>query len=301
MACLETGDPDLLSQCISLYLSDPSRTDLFLWSLAYLASSGRSPEEGTGSGGVELFLDNLIFASADTQKKVIGILMGPLREDLGEFLSSIDTRRLNRYLETFDTSATAHNEGLYLTIGRELSRRRSSGMKRSQGKHFWETEVIYSSREAIRRRQEEILHLKQVEIPAAAEAIGEAASHGDLSENAEYTAAIEKRDLLLDRLKRWSEELQHFSPYPPGEISTEVVSPGVRVMLQDTGESETVQILEVVGPLDADPESGRINYMAPLGRVLLGSSQGDEVVLPGSDENEWRVVSIQVLDMVSDH
>jgi transcription elongation GreA/GreB family factor len=41
--------------------------------------------------------------------------------------------------------------------------------------------------------------------------------------------------------------------------------------------------------------------MAPLGRALLGSSQGDVVVLPGSDESEWRVVSIEILDMVNHH
>ncbi len=309
---LEDNDPEFLSSCITRFLSRPSMTDLFLWSLGYLATRGgylreasmqRGSAEEPGEGpenGVELFLDNLTFASADTQKRVIGLLMGPLREDLNEYLDSIDTRRLGRYLESFDTSATAHNEGLFLAVGREMSRRRSSGIRRTGGRHFWESDAVFSSRSAIRRRKAEIQRLKQVEIPAAAEAISDAASHGDLSENAEYAAAMEKRDLLLDRLNRWSEELQAYGPYPPGDISTEMVSPGIRVTLQDTGESEAVQVLDVVGPLDSDPDMGRINYMAPLGRVLLGLSQGDVVELPGGDEGEWRIVSLEVLPLVNE-
>jgi transcription elongation GreA/GreB family factor len=111
---------------------------------------------------------------------------------------------------------------------------------------------------------------------------------------------MEKRDLLLDRLNRWSEELSAYRPYPQGDISTEMVSPGIRVTLQETGGSETVQVLEVVGPLDSDPESGRINYMAPLGRVLLGLSQGDVVEIPGGGDGEWRIVSLEVMDLVKD-
>lgn len=292
---LEDLDPELLSECISLFLSNPSRTDLFLWSLIYLAAGGKEVGEKSPETGVEIFLDNLIFASADTQKRVAGLLMGPLKEDLNRYLASIDTRKLTRYLESFDSSATAHNEGLVLALNREISRRRSSGGRRTLRKHFWEGETLFSSREAINSRKREVLKLRQVEVPAAAEAIGEAASHGDLSENAEYAAAMEKRDLLLDRLRRWSEELKRFRPYPADEISTEVVSPGVRVTLQDTGGSEDVQVLEVVGPLDARPEEGRINYRAPLGKVLLGLSQGDVVELPGAGGGEWRVVTLEVL------
>ena len=295
--CLEETDPELLSRCISLFLSRPSETDIFLWSLAYLATGGEGGGE-SGESGIELFLDNLIFATADTQKKIISLLMGPLRSDLGEYLDSIDTRKLGRYLDGFDSSATAHKEGLFLAIGREVSRRRSSGMRRAGGKHFWETGAVFSSREAIRRRGEEIQNLRQVDIPAAAEAIGEAASHGDLSENAEYAAAMEKRDLLLDRLKRWTEEQQNYKPYPESEISSDVVSPGIRVTLQETDGSESVRLFEVVGPLDADPDRGRINYMAPLGRVLLGLEQGDTVELPGEREGEWRVVSLEIMDLV---
>ncbi len=297
-AFLEEFDPDLLSECIGDYLSKPSETDRFLWTLAFLASRGDKWDDSLGENQTSLFLDYLIFSTADTQKKVIRLLTGPLKSKLDGYLSSIDTRKLGNYLDSFSTSATAQNEGLCLFVGREISRRKSSSIGKSVKKHFWESSGLFSSFEAIEQREADCLRLKQSEIPAAAEAIGEAASHGDLSENAEYAAAIEKRDLLLDKLNRWMKELQMYMVYPLDEITSDTVSPGIRVKLQESGGAETVQVIDIVGPLDADPENARINYMAPLGNALLGKTIGDIAFLPGDDSTEWRIVSLEILDLV---
>jgi len=295
---LEETDPELLSECIGVYLSRPSETDRFLWALSFLASRNTASDDNPAANQMNLFLDNLIFSSADTQKKVIHLLLGPLKEQLSSYLTSIHTRMLTNYLDSFNTSATAQNEGLCLALGREISRRKSSAFTEHRKSHFWETEALFSSRKAIEQRKSDIKRLKQIEIPAAADAIGVAASHGDLSENAEYAAAIEKRDLLLDRLKRWSEELQRYRPYPAAEINSDTVSPGIRVELQCTDASETVQILDLVGPLDADPEKRRINYLAPMGRIILGKSLGDTVFLKAEDSVEWRIASLEMLDLI---
>jgi len=297
-ALLEKIDPDLLSECIGDYLSKPSKTDRFLWTLTFLATRGDKLDDSFGEDQTALFLDNLIFSSADTQKKVINFLVGPLKSKLNSYLSSINTRKLGNYLDNFNTSSTAQKEGLCLFVSREISRRKSSSIGKSAKKRFWESDALFSSLEAIEQLEADSVRLKQTEIPAAAEAIGEAASHGDLSENAEYAAAIEKRDLLLDKLNRWMKELQRYRVYPSDEISSDTVSPGIRVQLQESGGSETVQIIDVVGPLDADPENGKINYMAPLGKALLGKTIGDMAELPGNDSIEWRIVSLERLDLV---
>ncbi len=296
-AFLEQINPQLLSECIGDYLSKPSETDRFLWALTFLASREDYKDEKTGYNQMSIFLDNLIFSSADTQKKVINLLAGPLKVTLDSYLSSIDIRKLGEYLDRFNTSATAQNEGLCLIVGREISRRKNSSFGKPAHKHFWETDALYSSLGAIQQLEADIIRLKQIEIPAAAEAIGEAASHGDLSENAEYSAAIEKRDLLLDKHKRWTGDLQKYRAYPFEDISPDIVGPGIRVKLQESGGSETVYTIDIVGPLDAEPEEGRINYKAPLGITLLGKSLGDMVVLPGEDTREWRIASLEVLDL----
>ena len=292
---LEKTDPELLNECIGSFLSDPSETDRFLWALCFLATHEGFDETPFDEEQIKLFMDYLIFAKADTQKKVVILLMGYLKEKLNGYLSSIDTRKLSNYLDCFDTSSIIHREGLFLAIGREISRRRESGAIKSLKQHFWESDTLFSSRKAIERRKTDSLYLKRVEIPAAADAIGEAASHGDLSENAEYAAAIEKRDLLLDNLRRWNDELDKYQVYPVSEISSSIVSPGIKVVLECSGDSNSRRVLDIVGPLDSDPEKNRINYMAPVGKIVLGKSKGDTVMLPGTGDEKWRIVSLEIL------
>lgn len=293
---LEKVDTSLLSECIGSFLSNPSETDQFLWALCFLATHEGFDDSSFDEKQIKLFMDYLIFAKADTQKKVISLLMGSLKDKLDGYLSSTDTRQLTNYLDILDTSPIAHREGLFLAVGREISRRRESGAARSLKKHFWESDTLFSSKQAIEKRKAECLHLKQIEIPAAADAIGEAASHGDLSENAEYAAAIEKRDLLLDRLRRWIDELEKYQVYPSAEISTSIVSPGIRVELKSTEDPSSLRVFDIVGPLDADPDKSRINYMAPVGKIVIGKSQEDTVMLPGTGNEKWKIVSLEILE-----
>ena len=289
-------DPELLNECIGSFLSDPSETDRFLWALCFLATHESFDETPFDEKQIKLFMDYLIFAKADTQKKIIVLLMGSLKEKLNGYLSSIDTRKLSNYLDCFDSNSIIHRFGLFLAIGREISRRRESGAIKSLKQYFWESDTLFSSKKAIEERRADTLHLKRVDIPDAADAIGEAASHGDLSENAEYAAAIEKRDLLLDRLRRWNEELDKYQVYPETEISTSIVSPGIRVVLENSGDPNSRHVFDIVGPLDADPGKSRINYMAPVGKILLGKSNGDIIMLPGTGNEKWEIVSLEILE-----
>jgi len=218
--------------------------------------------------------------------------------ELDAYLAASDTRKLGNLLESLEGSSTAHREGLHLAVNRELARRKES-VPRNPGlavRRFWETEHLFSGRRAIQARLDEMKRLRQVEIPAAAAAIGDAASHGDLSENAEYAAAMERRDFLLAKLKRWEEEMTRYRPYPAAEMSPSISSPGTRLTLAAAGRPDiAVRRLEIVGPLEADPEKGRINYMAPLGIALLGRSPGDGIELPGEKDLEWEILDITVI------
>ena len=97
-------DPELLNECIGSFLSDPSETDRFLWALCFLATHEGFDDSSFDEKQIKLFMDYLIFAKADTQKKVISLLMGSLKDKLDGYLSSTDTRQLTNYLDIFDTS-----------------------------------------------------------------------------------------------------------------------------------------------------------------------------------------------------
>ena len=64
---------------------------------------------------------------------------------------------------------------------------------------FWDSNNIFSGREGIALRQEEYRVLLEEKIPENSAAIGKAASYGDLSENFEWTAAIEQQRQLTER------------------------------------------------------------------------------------------------------
>ncbi|OQC68765.1 MAG: nucleoside diphosphate kinase regulator [candidate division Hyd24-12 bacterium ADurb.Bin004] len=57
-------------------------------------------------------------------------------------------------------------------------------------------------------------------------------------------------------------------------------SPGTGVRLEGAGGEITFHL---TGPVEARPEDGRVNYLAPLGAALLGRRRGEEIELPGRD------------------
>ncbi len=289
---LKDLNPAFLATYLARCLSDPSRVELHLWGLEQAAEAGDiiPAEEITGQ-----ILKNLFRARADTQKRLCTLLMNRLRPSFESHIASLDTRRLERLADELDELGSAHETGLLLLVRRQINSRRTDGA--SYRKHFWETTAVFSSPARIEAMHDETDRLQQKDIPAAAEAIAEAAAHGDLSENAEYKAALERRDLLLDTLDRRRKLLAILRPYPVQDLSDRVVSPGTRVIIEAMDDSGDTRVLGIVGPLDTDPEGGWINYQAPLGAALLGRATGDTVTLPG-EERSWRVSGIELLNEV---
>lgn len=284
-------NPELHAEYLLEALNHPEETGHFMWALERAANLGDYMEPDRI---VTLALKNLNFARAEMQRRICNLLMDSLRPQLEHHISILDTRRLETLTGNLEESIGAQETGLVLLARRELSGRRTGGF--TNIRKYWEGESVYSSRQGITRRHEEIDLLQGERIPSVAKQIAEAASHGDLSENAEYTAALEKRDFLLETLNRYRRELKVLMPYPVGQVTSEFICPPSMVILEAMdGESEIRKVM-VVGPLDADAEEGFINYQAPLGAALLGLSKGDTVQLPGEREKNWRVTEIHVME-----
>lgn len=284
-------NPELHAEYLLRALDSPGETAHFMWALERAANLGEYMEPGRI---VTLALKNLSFAKSEMQRRICNLLMDKLRPQLEQHISLLDTRRLEALTDLLEESIGAQESGLVLLARRELSGRRTGGF--TNIRKFWEDEVIYSSRAGIARRMKELENLQGEKIPAVARQIAEAASHGDLSENAEYTAALEKRDFLLETLNRFRKELKLLRPYPVGQVTAEMVCPPTEVLLESMDSSTDLKTVKVVGPLDSDSSEGCINYKAPLGAALLGLSTGDTVQLPGEREDKWRVTSIKILE-----
>jgi transcription elongation factor GreA len=126
------------------------------------------------------------------------------------------------------------------------------------------------------RLQEEIKHLKSVERPAIIEAIAEARSHGDLSENAEYHAAREKQSFIEGRLLDLEDKLSRADVIDVAKMNGNIIKFGAYVKVVDE-DTEHEQAFQIVGEYEADIEKGLLALTAPLPRALIGKQKGDSV------------------------
>jgi transcription elongation factor GreA len=130
--------------------------------------------------------------------------------------------------------------------------------------------------------KEELRWRQQEERPRIIEAISEARSHGDLSENAEYHAAKEAQSLNEGRVAELEDLIARAEVIDVTKLSGDKIKFGATVVLvdEDTEEEKTYQI---VGDQEADVKSGRISISSPIARALIGKEVGDaiEVNAPG--------------------
>lgn len=148
---------------------------------------------------------------------------------------------------------------------------------------FWEDDYdIYVSRKGFEHRESEFHHLRDDLIPANSKAIGEAASLGDLSENAEWEAAMEEQRNLTARASEWEDELSRARLIEEVEVPDGIVAPGTVVKVHDLDKNEG-KSYRILGPWDAHLGDDVVSYRAPLAKGMLGSEVGNEVEiqLPG--------------------
>jgi transcription elongation factor GreA len=135
--------------------------------------------------------------------------------------------------------------------------------------------------------------LIEVDRPANARAIEVARGHGDLSENADYSAAKEEQGMIEARIRDYSTRLALAEVIDPTTLSGERVKFGATVTISDDGEEKTYTI---VGDDEADLKLGRISISSPVARALIGRSVGDEVVVQSpKGRREVEVIEVQWL------
>jgi transcription elongation factor GreA len=108
--------------------------------------------------------------------------------------------------------------------------------------------------------------------------IRRAVEMGDLKENSEYKAALERQQFVRARLSQLRERLSKLSSIDVTQIATDAVGLGSKVVTKDvkTGLAETYDM--VFG--DAlEFEEGQVTMSSPIGRALLGKKVGEEVIL----------------------
>ena len=121
----------------------------------------------------------------------------------------------------------------------------------------------------------ELADLEGPKRKAVVEAIATARGHGDLSENADYSAAKEEQGMIEARIRDIEAKLANAQIVDPKLVDAEGRCVfGATVDIESDGEKATWQI---VGEDEADIKAGRISYSSPIGKALIGKESGEIV------------------------
>lgn len=126
-------------------------------------------------------------------------------------------------------------------------------------------------------------------------ALKTAKEFGDLSENAEYTAAKDAQQKLETDIVRLEEILSVAYPIDMSLISTKTVQVGLTVkVLFDGDDEEDAETYTIVNPLEVDTTANKISDESPLGKALIGKQAGDGVTFksPGGTMIDLKILEI---------
>ncbi len=143
----------------------------------------------------------------------------------------------------------------------------------------------------------EIEHELRVDLPKE---ILRAREHGDLSENAEYKAAKERQSYLEGKKANLQSRLASLSLINLDKIPHDRVAYGSRVVLYDYNSDKEIRYT-LVSPEESDIAQGLISISSPIGRSLLGKSEGEEVtIVTPSGQREYEIRSLLTVHDLED-
>ena len=142
--------------------------------------------------------------------------------------------------------------------------------------------------------EEELHELKVVRRKEVSEKIKEAREQGDLSENAEYDAAKDEQRDIEARIEQIEKILKNVEVVVEDEVDFNKINVGCKVLVYDVEFDEEME-LRIVGSTEASSLEGKISNESPVGRALMGASEGDTVTveLPNGSTMQYKVLKIE--------
>jgi transcription elongation factor GreA len=137
-------------------------------------------------------------------------------------------------------------------------------------------EKVPMTLEGKRLIDEELKHLIHVERPKVIAAIEYGRSLGDLSENADYSAAKERQGFVEGRIQEINAKLARAEVIDTENTKSDKIVFGAIVTIEDQNSGVTTTY-KIVGVDEADLKKGKIGISSPLARALIGKKQDDEV------------------------
>ena len=155
---------------------------------------------------------------------------------------------------------------------------------------------FYTTQESLTRKQKELKHIVEVEIPKNSREIGAAIELGDLSENAEYKAGKEKQEALQIQVGKLKDEIERARLFPEDDREKDKVLFGTVVTLENLAENKE-ETFTILGPWESNPSENIISYLSPFGNALSGHKVGDELEFEINDRKyKYRIKEVKPVE-----
>ena len=144
------------------------------------------------------------------------------------------------------------------------------------------------------RLKKDLETIKNVYITENVRDIEVARAHGDISENAEYSAAKERQSFLYGKVQELENNLALADVISLKGLTNEKVVFGCNVSLEDIDSGEKIKY-QLLGPYESDISQNKISVTSPIGKALIGKIIGSEINVqtPGGTRN-FEIIDISV-------
>lgn len=280
---------EALKQKLNSLLMHPlSFPEVFIWYFQKIIDK-KSKLPFTDPSGKNRFFEGLLIIldflekkpqHRDLAKKVIALLTSDRYKIVRDIMDHSSLEEVKEYLllATKCNSLTDHDIKILHSLG-EVVHPSLSRLRKDKDRVVAEENVIWTTQEGYQKTQLRMQQIATVETVNNAKEIEVARSHGDLRENAEFKAALERRDRLQSELKFLSDQINQARIITPDDVKPDEVGIGAVVHCRDSkGEHLCFTLL---GPWDADPEKHILSFQSKLAQAMNGKTIGEKFEFQG--------------------
>jgi transcription elongation factor GreA-like protein/transcription elongation GreA/GreB family factor len=216
----------------------------------------------------------------DLSKKILSLLISDKYKLVRDILGNSSLEEVKEYLllSTKCGSLSDHDIKIFHSLA-EVVHPSISRLRKDKDRSTTDENILWTTQEGYTKTQLRIQQIATVETVNNAKEIEAARALGDLRENAEFKAALERRDRLQSEVKFLSDQINKARILSPEDVLTDEVSVGSVVHCRDSkGEHLRFTLL---GPWDADPEKRILSFQSKLAQAMKGRSIGEKFEFQG--------------------
>lgn len=285
---LEGKADELTAKLGSLLIHPLSHPDVFVWYFQKIIDAKSKHPFSDPSGqnrffeGLLVLLDHLEQKPnyRDLLKKIIAMLTADRYKIVRNIMQQSNIEEVKEYLllSTKCGALTDHDIKILHSLA-EVVHPSLARLRKDKGGSTSEDNILWTTQEGFQKTQQRIQQIATSETVQNAKEIEAARALGDLRENAEFKAALERRDRLQSELKLLSDQLARARILTPEDVAPDEVSIGSVVHCKDSKGSHIRFTL--LGPWDADPEMHILSFQSKLAQIMKGRSVGEKFEFQG--------------------